>query len=268
MRKLLLDSLPADAIRWGKKLTAARALGDARHVLHFDDGSTVTTDLLVGGDGAWSRIRPLVSSAKPLSAGISFIELYVTPSAPNHAAAAKLVGNGALFALAPDHGVLAHRENDGKLHIYVAVRAPESWLSSIDFTDLPAAKRAVLAKFEGWAPELRAIIEDAEAPLLPRHIHALPVGHRWAPRHGVTLLGDAAHLMSPFAGEGANLAMFDGAELGRAMVKHGKDVGAALGEYEATMFTRSEKSALESVEGLEKCFGADAPHGLVTMFAG
>ena len=139
--------------------------------------------------------------------------------------------------------------------------------SGIDFTDVFEAKRALLAKFEGWAPELRALVEKAEGALVPRPLFTLPVGHRWAHRPGVTLLGDAAHLMLP-AGEGANLAMFDGAELGKALVKHGDKVEAAVREYEEAMFPRSAKSAQESVDGLEYCFGARAPHGLVALFSG
>ena len=268
LRQLLIDSLPEGTIRWGKKLVEVRALDAGRHALHFEDGSTATTDLLVGGDGAWSHIRPLVSDAKPASVGISFVEFYVTHASPKHPAAAKVVGNGMLFALAPDHGFLAHKENDGKLHFYVAVREPEAWLSAIDFTDLPSARRALLTKFETWSPDIRLLLEEAEGPLVPRHIHALPVGHRWTHHPGITLLGDAAHLMSPFAGEGANLAMLDGAELALALVKHAPHTAPALREYEEAMFTRSEQSAQASIEGLEQCFGPTAPQGLAAMFGG
>lgn len=267
LRQLLIDSLPAETIRWGKKLSEVLPLGDGQQRLSFADGSHVTADLVIGADGAWSKVRALVTEVKPTSAGVSFVEFHLDDAAPHYAAAATIVGKGMLFALAPGQGFLAHREAGGRLHFYVAVHEPEAWLSSIDFSDPPAVRRALLAKFDGWSPELRAVIEGADS-LMPRHIYALPVGHRWAPKAGVTLLGDSAHLMSPFAGEGANLAMLDGAELGRALVKHGADVPAAVGEYEASMFARSEQAARRSLEGMENCFGANAPHSLVSMFAG
>ncbi len=268
LRALLLDSLPEGVVRFGKKLVRVESLSEGKHALHFADGSSVTCDLLVGGDGAWSRIRPLVSEATTAYAGISFVECYLRDAANKNPECAKVVGAGALFALAPGQGILGHKENDGSLHIYVAVRAAESWLNQIDFTDAPKVKRTLLEKFEDWAPEIRALIQEAEGELLPRHISALPIGHRWSATPGVTLLGDAAHLMSPFAGEGANLAMFDGAELGKALVKHGADFASAVREYEEAMFPRSERSARESAANQEVCFGKDTPHALANMFKG
>ena len=159
LRKLFLDALPNGAVCWGKKLSQAQPLPNAQHRLLFDDGSLTTCALLVGGDGAWSRVRPLVSEAKPTYVGISFVECYLPDANARQPACAEAVGSGSLFALAPGQGILAHKENSGSLHIYVAMRAPESWLSSIDFKDLDAAKRALSAKFEGWAPELRALID-------------------------------------------------------------------------------------------------------------
>jgi 2-polyprenyl-6-methoxyphenol hydroxylase-like FAD-dependent oxidoreductase len=82
----------------------------------------------------------------------------------------------------------------------------------------------------------------------------------------VTLLGDAAHLMSPFAGAGANLALIDGADLGRAIVAHPGDLTAALAAYEGPMIARAAEIATEAAQSLEMCFRDDAPLGLVEFF--
>ncbi|MFJ8487516.1 FAD-dependent oxidoreductase [Streptomyces sp. NPDC094038] len=268
LRRLLLGSLPEGVIRWDAKATGARPLGGGRHEVTLDDGSSFTTDLLVGSDGAWSRIRPLVSDARPAYTGISFVETDLPDADVRHPVSAEVVGGGALFALGAGRGFLAHRETDGSLHVYTAMEAPEEWLDGIDFADADAAKRAVLDHFGGWDKSLRALVADAEGALVPRRIHALPTGHRWDRAPGVTLLGDAAHLMSPFAGEGANLALADGADLGLALVAHPDDTEAAVAAYEEKMFARAERSAADSARGGALLFRADAPHGLVDMFTG
>ena len=267
LRALLLDSLPEGTVRWGAKVTGARALGDGRHELTLADGSRAVTGLLIGADGAWSRIRPLLSDAVPAYTGLSFVEFGLRDADTRHPGASALVGGGMLFALGPGRGFLAHREPDGGLHIYAAFRTPQEWLSEVDFSDDSAARAAVLERFADWAPGLRALVTDADSALVPRPIHALPVGHAWPRVPGVTLLGDAAHLMSPFAGEGANLAMLDGAELGLALASHPGDTEAALAAYEQALFPRSEDAATESAANLVLCFGEDAPQGLLDQFA-
>jgi 2-polyprenyl-6-methoxyphenol hydroxylase-like FAD-dependent oxidoreductase len=265
LRRILVGSLPADTVRWGQKVTAVSPLGSGRHVVTFADGSTATTDLLVGADGAWSRIRPLLSQAKPTYVGTVFIETYLFDCDIRHKATAEAVGGGAMYALAPGKGIVAHREPDGVLHTYVELNKPKDWIDSIDFSDPATALACVANEFDGWAPELTALITDGETDPVPRPIHALPVEHRWDRVAGVTLLGDAAHLNPP-DGEGANLAMFDGAELGKAIAANPDDVEAALLAYEKSLFPRSASAAAEAHRTFQLCFGDNTPQSLLDFF--
>ncbi|WP_030759188.1 MULTISPECIES: FAD-dependent oxidoreductase [unclassified Streptomyces] len=248
LRRILLDSLPAGTVRWGHKAGSVRALGEGRHEVEFDDGSTTVTGLLVGADGAWSRVRPLLSPATPEYAGTSFVETYLFDADTRHPATAKAVGGGMLIVPTPGREIFAHRETGDTLHTYVALARPLDWFAAIDFTDAAAATALIAREFDGWAPELTALITDGDTAPVLRHHYALPAEHRWDRVPGVTLLGDAAHLAPP-NGEGANLAMLDGAELGQALAAHPDDIEAALTEHERDMFRRS--SEVVTFEGAE-----------------
>ncbi|MEU6224830.1 NAD(P)/FAD-dependent oxidoreductase [Streptomyces sp. NPDC047042] len=267
LRQLLLDSLPAGTVRWGHKVSRTRTLGDGRHEVTFADGTTLTTGLLVGADGAWSRVRPLLSDATPAYVGMSFVETYLFDSDTRHPAAAKTVGGGALYALSPGKAIAAHRERGGTLHTYLMLAKPQEWFADIDFTDSAEARARVALEYAGWAPELTALITDGETTPVLRPLNALPVDHRWDRVPGVTLIGDAAHLALP-NGEGANLAMYDGAELAEAIAAHPADIETALTTYEQAMFPRSTKAAADGNELHEMLYGEDTPHGLINMFTG
>lgn len=152
LRRILLDSLPVGTVRWGHKVSGVRALGEGRHEVTFADGTAVTTSLLVGADGAWSRVRPLLSGAAPEHTGKSYIETYLYDADTRHPAVAKAVGGGSLFALAPGKGIQAHRESGGTLHTYVALSRPREWFADIDFTDSVTAAERITREFDGWAP--------------------------------------------------------------------------------------------------------------------
>jgi 2-polyprenyl-6-methoxyphenol hydroxylase-like FAD-dependent oxidoreductase len=266
LRRLLIDSIPSETIHWGHKVTSVTAIDGGRHEVAFSNGSTLTCDVLVGADGAWSKVRPLISDSKPVYTGTCFIETFLSNGDNRHKASADAIGSGTLMAVAPGKGILAHRNADGSLHIYVALNKPEEWVASIDFRDAKAGLSHVAEQFVGWAPELCALITESEIEPVLRPIYALPVEHRWNRVPCVTLLGDAAHLMSPFAGEGANLAMYDGAELARALLTNPDDVDGALALYENDLFPRSGEFARESAQNLKRFFDDTAPQSVVDLF--
>ncbi|MEV4351309.1 NAD(P)/FAD-dependent oxidoreductase [Actinoplanes sp. NPDC049596] len=267
IRRILIESLPAGIVQWGKKLTTATPLGGGRHELTFADGSTVTTETLVGADGAWSRVRGLLSDEKPAYAGMSYIDTYLYEVDDRHPATAEAVGPGAMYALVPGKGFLAHREAGDIIHTYVVLNRPVEWFAGIDFADADATKARIAAEFPEWAPELTALIVHADTAPILRSIYRLPDRHRWIRTPGVTLLGDAAHVTLP-GGEGANIAMLDGAELGEAIAAHPGDIEAAFAAYEEVMFARSEAEAVAAHETVDLIFGDRAPYGLANLING
>nr|WP_245620495.1 FAD-dependent monooxygenase [Cryptosporangium arvum] len=198
-----------------------------------------------------------MSAEKPVHTGTSVHETYLFDADDRHPATAKAVGAGSMYALVPGKGIQAHREAGGVLHTYVMLTRPLDWFDAHDVAD----------EFAGWAPELTALITDGDTPAVLRPLHTLPIGHRWDRTPGVTLLGDAAHLQPP-NGEGANLAMLDGAELGWALAAHPDDAEAALTQYEQALFPRSRAESVEAARDFELIFGADTPHSLLALFAG
>lgn len=267
IRRILLESLPPETVQWGRKLVSATPVGNGRHRVSFADGTSTESDILVGADGVWSKVRPLLSDHRPVYSGMSYVDTYLHDVDAAHPEVAELVGNGALYALVPGKGFLAHREAGDVVHTYVVLHRPLDWFDAIDFSDAPAAKARVAAEFDGWAPELLALITDGESAPVLRSIHELPDDHRWSRVPGVTLIGDAAHATVP-GGDGANLAMLDGAELGAAIAAHPDDVETALADYESRMFPRSRQAAEAAHRTIEFIFGATAPAGVISLFAG
>jgi 2-polyprenyl-6-methoxyphenol hydroxylase-like FAD-dependent oxidoreductase len=261
LRNLLLSSLPPDFVRWNARLTGISRVG-SEFRLSFADGGVATTDVLIGADGAWSKVRPLVSEASPIYSGISFVELRYLDADKRHPTAAALVGKGMMIALSDERAIFAHREPNSELCVYAALKVPADW------SEQPVSRDMLHQHFRDWHDDFHELLARSDGDLLPRPIWMLPAGHSWPRTPGVTLLGDAAHLMSPFAGEGANQAMIDGADLARAIIEHPDNIEHAFAIYEAAMFPRAEEKAVESAGGLELAFAANAPQGMLDFFAG
>ncbi len=267
LRDLLIGSLDPGRIVWGHKVTTVRALDGGRRELIFADGTRTSVDLLVGADGTWSKVRPLLSAVQPEYCGISYLELRLSDATTRHPRLAALVGPGSIFALSDNKAIMGHGGRD--LHLGASLRVGQDWIADrgVDWSDTSAARDALLAEFGDWSTGLTDLIRYCDDEIVPRLIYALPIGHSWTRVPGVTLVGDAAHVMSPYAGEGANLAMLDATELALALVEYGDDIENALVQYETAMFPRAAAAAEGSATGLDMCFAADAPKGIIDFFS-
>jgi 2-polyprenyl-6-methoxyphenol hydroxylase-like FAD-dependent oxidoreductase len=267
LRKMLLDSLAPNTVRWRCNLNAVRQADDGTYALLFENGVTKTFDLVVGADGAWSRVRPLLSNATPQYTGVTFIEFGLDNVDQNHPTLARLVGHGMMLALASNKGLIAQRNGHAHIRVYAAMRIPERWETTTGFdADNPQTARAwLLNQFAEWDQSLLALIQEAENRFVVRPLYMLPIGHRWNFHPGVTLLGDAAHLMSPFSGEGANLAMLDAADLART-ISECHTLEDAVRAYEETMFPRAEIAARMANDGLNSAIAPDAPAHTLAFF--
>ena len=222
LRQILVESLPNGIIQWGKRVAKVQEEGDT-YSIHFTNGKPEEGfDLVIGADGAWSKVRPLLSPAVPYFAGLGGFDMVVPNAEVDHPDIHALVNRGSIFSFSDHTGLTLQQRGDGTITCYAwSVRA-ENWMQECGFDvhDAVAVKKHLADIFKDWKHPLgKAPSVTDDSLITPRSLYILPVGHRWAHKPGATLIGDAAHLMSPFAGEGVNLAMQDAMRLAEAIIK-------------------------------------------------
>ncbi|KAL3423169.1 hypothetical protein PVAG01_04916 [Phlyctema vagabunda] len=277
LTSLLMSSVPAGKLRWEHKLVDVEPQPGGRWQLAFHDQPTLVFDLVVGADGAWSRVRGPLTETKPHYSGIQNITLDIPQLTSHDGSLAAMVGKGSFLASAQKKAIMTQRGPQDSVRIYVMFESPtEEHFSA--FSSFSTPLKAVLLDnpeyFQDWAPALKSLIEaglqyagEQGQSVRPRGLYMLPPGHTWTSKEGLTLVGDAAHLMTPFAGEGVNAAMLDALELSRAIdpARDREQLQHGIASYETAMWERTRGHADETWRNLQMIFADDAPRGFVEM---
>ncbi|ABE35548.1 FAD binding domain protein [Paraburkholderia xenovorans LB400] len=185
----------------------------------------------------------------PQYSGLCFVEFGIDDVDRSYPALACLVGRGKMSVEGNGKALIVQRNANSHFRGYAILRVPPGWVERrFDFTSPKAVREGLIREYSGFADEILDLFRASNEHFAIRPIHALPVGHCWTHRKGLTLIGDAAHVMSPFGGEGVNNAMLDAAELARLLATDSPWDDAVM-EYEASMFARVAESAEGSAEG-------------------
>lgn len=253
LRRILMESLPPGMVHWGHKLASVRETTSTGGLeLAFVNGETRSGfDLIVGCEGAFSKARSLLSTTKPFYVGLGGWTANIPSAETTAPDVYKLVNRGSVFTYSDGKSLNIQQLTDGSLHVAFYAAYPEDYTATCGFdaADLALAKRAIKEKLHDWPAVHLDAVDKTDGPVAWRNLYQLPVGFRWDHRAGITLLGDAAHLMTPFAGIGVNMAFFDAMMLTHAIVESvdednggGSTLDKHIRAYETKMFVEAHKA--------------------------
>jgi 2-polyprenyl-6-methoxyphenol hydroxylase-like FAD-dependent oxidoreductase len=269
LRDILLASLKPDTVIWGSHISSLESVGESWNIV-FNNGDRVSADFVIGADGANSKIRPYVTPIKPEWVGLTMVEgsLYdAAETAPNiH----RLLQGGKIFAFGNSQSLIVSAKGDGNLGFATGCATTEFWWrdSGIDFNDVKQVAAWFKAEFSEWGDIWQELFNSDQSLFIPRPQYCMPLNQRWEAKTNITIIGDAAHWMPPYAGEGVNMAMLDALQLSESLIDPTiKDLKTAIGQYESSMFQRFEEIGAATMSNTQWMHEPGALDQMLAMFS-
>lgn len=269
LREILLDSLQENTVVWDSHFISMKE-NDGVWKLEFKNGTIAYADFVIAADGANSKIRPLITSIKSFYSGLTVVEGGVKDAETALPNIYKLLNGGKIFAFGDEKSLIVGSKGDGSLAFYVGFKKEEDWFRNcgIDFTNKDEVLTWFKETFPSWDSMWVELFEKAYTFTL-RPQYCMPLDQTWEAKSNLTMLGDAAHLMPPYAGEGVNMAMLDALELSICLTDESfSDLKTAIAHYEKQMNIRFAEIGQITLDQTESLHSPNAIANMIHMMGG
>jgi 2-polyprenyl-6-methoxyphenol hydroxylase-like FAD-dependent oxidoreductase len=268
LRKIFLESLQRETVVWDSHFVSMEKQSEG-WLLHFKNSSSSYADIVIGADGVNSKIRPYITGIKAFYTGIVMLEININDAEKGTPRLYALLNGGKIMAFGNGKNILGGQKSGGGLGFYATFKADKKWATNngLDYADKTQLLRWFKESYAGWKSIWYELFENMATPAIPRLIYCMPLDQTWNAVPNLTLLGDAAHVMPPFAGEGANTSMFDALELSECLItdKYGT-LQQAIAAYEVSMRKRAAAAAKRSLENGERMHSPGALEKMLAFF--
>lgn len=268
LRRILLASLAPDTVVWNSHFISMEKQNEG-WLLHFKDGSSVYTDLVIAADGANSKIRPYITDIKSFYSGVTMLEGNIYDAKNNAPNISAMLQGGKIMAFGNQKDILMGQKGNGEIGFYISFKTKEDWptRSGLDFSNKAQLLEWFKKEYAAWSSDWYELFENVATPLTPRPIQCMPLDQHWEALPNATMLGDAAHVMPPFAGEGVNMAMRDALDLSECLTSDQyASLREAIADYESVMRKRASIAANESIENGERMHSEEALSTMLAFF--
>jgi len=269
LRKLFLGSLQPETVVWDSQFVSMEKQNEG-WLLHFKNGSSAYADIVVAADGANSKIRPHITHIKAFYSGIIMLEINVNDAQKTTPRIYALLNGGKVMAFGNGRNILGGQKDNGGLGFYATFKADENWVTDngLDYSDRKQVLAWFKKEYSQWSSIWYELFENLSTPVIPRPIYYMPLDQTWESLPNLTMIGDAAHVMPPFAGEGANMAMLDSLELSKCLTSDNySTLQEAISSYEVAMRLRAAVAAKQSLENGERMHSEDALEKMLAVFS-
>ncbi|OPC37866.1 FAD-dependent oxidoreductase [Elizabethkingia miricola] len=250
LRTMLLDNLTENTVIWDQKCIDIEVSQD-KWLLHFENGTYALADFVIEANGGMSKIRKYVTDTLVEDTGTMIIQGDIPQPELNAAEFFQFCNGNRTMTSYQGHLLVVNPYNNNELSYGIILKRPDPQdITTTNLQDTESIHEFLLNRFMHWDQlYIRLLKSTPNFRSLP--IRKFPLEKPWKDNRPlpITLIGDAAHLMPPFAGQGVNTGLVDALVLSENLT-NGKfeTIQAAISNYEQQMFIYAGKAQLESCE--------------------